>query len=430
VVHTPRGELLKMDRMALIDYLAKGGSFSDSFSGLPRDKCRVYLLRMVAGDEPSAAEEADVLELRGANTLGKLAAQVDPSSSAYFVRIRVEAAHAIGSLPHDPQLGIPVSVWAGMGPRAQEAAARAGELRRHVRGVAALGALSSHLRRAARDAPLAPLLAADAHAGGISVLRAAGGDGSLEAGFFDVPPLGDAVAMPPKTFTFARGLRVLALPQRLQLTFEFARAVMDRSHDAGTLFSGPNGVGKSGIGLLAYLLSVHLGQLVAYVPRAQDWVKAAQRGSGDAFLLETFWRQNADIIAASEALRPVFQAAMEDRAEPFTAAAMEALRQAVAAPGGPGAGIIVDEAQAITQVVAALSLPSPIAEVQRAGHYFSPRWHDWNNEQGVFARMSIASSHRSAAGGRVLAHLHRRRATARARGFHRGWRPAPPRVRR
>jgi hypothetical protein len=40
-----------------------------------------------------------------------------------------------------------------------------------------------------------------------------------------------------------------------------------------------------------------------------------------------------------------------------------------------------------------LSLPSPIAEVQRAGRYFSVRWHDWNNEQGVFARMSIASSH-------------------------------------
>ena len=30
---------------------------------------------------------------------------------------------------------------------------------------------------------------------------------------------------------------------------------------------------------------------------------------------------------------------------------------------------------------------------QLAADYFSSRWHDWNNEQGVFARMSIASSH-------------------------------------
>ena len=400
-IDIPTKDLWAMRRGRFLDALAASSSFGASFSGVPHDKCRVFVLRKVAGDEPTAAEEADALELRGAKSLGELLALADPSSSAYFVRVRVEApppppppppTHAIGSLPHDPQLGIPAAVWATMGPRAQEAAVRAGEQRRRVRSVAALRVLGDHLRRAAPNAPLAPLSAADAQAGGISVLSA-GGDGGFEAGLFDVPPLGDAVAVAPKSFSFAQGLRVLALPQRLQFAFEFVRAVMDREHDAGTLFSGPNGVGKSGIGLLAYLLSVHLGQLVAYIPRAQDWVKEAEHGNGTVFLLETFWRQNADIIAASDALRPAFQAVMEDRAEPFTEAAMKVFRQAVALRAAPGAGIIVDEVQTITQAVAAVNVPNPSIPVQLAGRFFASRWHDWNNEQGVFTRLSIASSH-------------------------------------
>jgi hypothetical protein len=279
-----------------------------------------------------------------------------------------------------------------MGPRAQEAAARAGELRRHVRGVKALGVLSRHVRDAAPDAPFTPLSAADARAGDFGILSA-GSDGSMEVGVFYVPALGNAVATPPKSFSFNQGLRILALPQRLQLAFEFVRAVLDRSQDAGTLLSGPNGIGKSGIGLLSYLLSVHLGQLVAYIPSAQDWVETAGRGDGDAFLLETFWRQNADVIAASAVLQPIFQAAMEDRAEPFTEAAMEALRKVVAAPGGPGVGIIIDEVQAITNAVAALNVPNPSIPVQLAGRYLLLCWHNWDNKQRVFVRMSIASSH-------------------------------------
>ncbi len=391
-VDIPVKSLLAMRRVAFFNHLAAISTVD--FAGVPRSSCRVFLLRKVEGDEPTAAEEADALELRGLTTFGELVALADPSTSAYFVRVRVEApppSHAIGTSLHDPQLGIPAAVWAQMGPRAQESAARAGELRRRVRGVRALGVLSRHVRDAAPDAPLTPLSAADARAGDFGILSA-GSDGSMEAGVFDVPTLGDAVAAPPKSFSFKQGLRILALPQRLQLAFEFMRAVLDRSHDAGTLLSGPNGVGKSGIGLLSYLLSVHLGELVAYIPRSHDWVKAAERGNGDAFLLETFWRQNADVIAASEALRPPFQAAMEDRAEPFTEAAMEALRKVVAAPGGPGAGIITDEVQAITMAVekgvGALTVPR-----QLAADYFLSRWHDWNNEQGVFARMSIASSH-------------------------------------
>lgn len=389
LIRMPRDELLKMDRMTFVDHLANSGGFSTSFLEVPRDKCRVFLLRKVLGEEPTAAEETDTLELRDAKTFSELAALVDPMSSAYFARVRVEETRAVGSLPYDPRLGISPVVWAGLGPRAQETAKRVGELRRRVRSVAALGLLSRHLRGAAPHTPLALPSAADARTGGISVLSK-GDDGSLEVGFFDVPPLDDAVAPPPKPFSFVHGFRVLVLPQRLELAFEFVLAVMNRMRDEGTLFSGPNGVGKSGIGLLAYLLSVYSGQLVAYISRSQDWVAAAKRGNGDAFLLETFWRQNADVIAASDELRPFFKDAMEDRAQPFTEEALEALRRAVASRTVPGVGIIADEVQAITQVVAATGAST---EVQRAGRYFASRWHDWSNKQGVFARMSIASSH-------------------------------------
>ena len=138
----------------------------------------------------------------------------------------------VGTMPHDPELSIPMAVWVHMGPHAQAVASRAGELRRHLRGVAALGFLSRHLQSAAPDAPLAPLSVADARAGGISVLSES--EDILEAGFFDVPPLDTSVAAPPKSFSFASVSRILILPQRLLLSFEFVRAVTGRSHNTGT----------------------------------------------------------------------------------------------------------------------------------------------------------------------------------------------------
>jgi hypothetical protein len=183
------------------------------------------------------------------------------------------------------------------------------------------------------------------------------------------------------------------LRQRLELCDEFARAVAGRGHGTGVLFSGPNGVGKSAIGLLTHMVCAARGLVTAYIPTAKSWVAAAERGEGEVFLLRTFWRQNADLIVASDALRPVFKVALEDGQQPFTEAVMEHLREALNAPGSPGVGIIVDEVQAITQAVAKGLTPDPTRPRQLAADYFGARWHDWDNENRVFARMSIASSH-------------------------------------
>ena len=72
---------------------------------------------------------------------------------------------------------------------------------------------------------------------------------------------------------------------------------------------------------------------------------------------------------------------------------MEALRVVVATRGGLAAGIITDEVQAITEAVGKGEGAVTAVPRQLAADYFSSRWHNWDNEQRVFARMSIASSH-------------------------------------
>jgi hypothetical protein len=201
------------------------------------------------------------------------------------------------------------------------------------------------------------------------------------------------IALLSAAFTLAERQKFFVLRQRLELCDEFAQAVARRGHGTGVLFSGPNGVGKSAIGLLTHMVCASRGLLTAYIPTAKSWVAAAERGEGDTFLLEMLWQQNADLIAASDALRPVFKAALHDGDAPFTEATMKELRTALNAPGSPGVGIIVDEVQAITQAVAQRAAANATSREREAAAYFVSRWHDWDNENRVFARMSIASSH-------------------------------------
>jgi hypothetical protein len=336
-------------------------------SVVSRVRRRVIMLRSVAGRRPTAEDEADVVEMEGIATAGELMAQAGSSSTAYYFRVRTTAAvqkpdssgaavnvavtmpalrrvltagtssttaaHADGGRVLPEGLDVPTAVWAGMGPDAQTAVIDSAAQRRFVRSVGAFKALD------------VPLTVAAAEAVGIRVL-CKDVDGNVEAGSFDLQQQLDHRPAP----TTENATWVLALPQRVELASEFVRAVRNRTKDFGTLVSGPNGVGKSGVGLLAYLLCLHHGLLVAYIPRGKAWVHAAQRGRGDAYLMKMFWMQNADIIAASEPLRGVFHAVMTGRDDPFGDAGrmMEALQDVVAAAGGPCAGVIIDEAQKIT----------------------------------------------------------------------------------
>jgi len=156
----------------------------------------------------------------------------------------------------------------------------------------------------------------------------------------------------------------------------------------------PNGVGKSAIALLAYLICAARGLPAVYISRAASWVTAArEQGGGDAFLLDTFWRQNADLIIETPVLRRIFAAALQDAAAPFTAGVMTALRAAVRTPALPGCAVIMDDVQHITQAVQGALVEQPTRERQTAGDYFATNWCDWTNSNSVFQRMSVASAH-------------------------------------
>ena len=309
----------------------------------------------------------------------RVGAAVAPTLPSGGPRLR-----AAGALPYDAALGIPQDVWDGMASSAQTAAQAAGQLRAALAGVPAL----LHLH------PGLPSTAAQQL--GIQVIRADAA-GNLAVGAFEVPQLRRDITPLPKTFDNMGSApqQVLLLPQRLKCTFEFVNALTTPNEEFGVLLSGPNGVGKSGIGLLAYLVCMARRLPVAYISRSESWVKVASRkaGGGDEFFLATFWRQNADVIAATPALRTVFAAALRGEGSPFTADVMEALQLAVAAPDGPRVGVIMDEVQHVTQAVAAIDVPNPAPETQWASRYFATSWHDWTNSNAVFTRLSIASAH-------------------------------------
>ena len=287
-----------------------------------------------------------------------------------------------------------------MGPKAQDAATHAGNQRRKLREIPELGALCDHMSDLiSKGNPYESLSAAKARAAGIDVLSE-GKDNSTEAGQFKLPALGESVATSPKTYDFQSPTKFLLLPQRCEMAFEFVQAVAKGTRKSGVLLSGPNGVGKSGVGVLAYLLCAQMGLPVVYISSSRDWVAAAEGGGGDAFFVETFWRQNADLIAASEPLRAIFKDVLEDRVCPdqdqewLSAATplLKELRKAVELQKIPGLGIIHDEAQCITKAVMGDG-PMLTAPLQLAAAYFASRFHDWDNPHRVFARMSIASSH-------------------------------------
>jgi hypothetical protein len=188
-------------------------------------------------------------------------------------------------------------------------------------------------------------------------------------------------------------LPFLLLPQRLQYAFELVDAVQGGKvgNPLGVRLSGPNGVGKSATLLLAYLLCAARGLPAVYLPLSEPWVAAARHpGGGDAFLLEMFFTQNADLIICDSTLRIVFRAALLRLRDPFSSGVMTALQKCAR---GMNIAVITDEVQWITKEVEALRVPNPTPEMQTSGNYFATAWHDWANHNKHFHRMAAASAH-------------------------------------
>ena len=184
--------------------------------------------------------------------------------------------------------------------------------------------------------------------------------------------------------------------QRLQLTMEHIAAVEAAKASLnvqkhGVLLSGPNGVGKSGVGFEAFFTCLARGLLVVYIASARDWVEAAKKGEGEIFFLDLLLSQNADLIAANPVLRRILAPALVEGGA-LDASMYSALLKALAQRPGPVVSVIADEVQVITFAhrdgASALALPSERA----AREFFSP-WVMWDSPARVFVRMDIASSH-------------------------------------
>jgi hypothetical protein len=118
----------------------------------------------------------------------------------------------------------------------------------------------------------------------------------------------------------------------------------------GVLLSGPNGVGKSAISLLTFLLCFSRGLPVCYIPTADGWIRRAKTDELAAeYFMTRFFMQNADIIADDETLRPFFQEQLDGHpADPQQylafSDALESSRTKTPC------GFIIDEVQRLTPV--------------------------------------------------------------------------------
>jgi len=186
---------------------------------------------------------------------------------------------------------------------------------------------------------------------------------------------------------------MLLVPQRVQYACELVTAVEARDVGFGTHLTGPNGAGKSGALLLAYLMCAARDLPTAFIPQPSLWVDAAGSDDGGAaFMLETIWRQNADLIVGDPELRRVFQAALQDSVEPSPAAAMRALHDAACGDRCPPVAVILDEVQHITLAVQAAKVPDPTHATQLRGAYFEHNWYSWTSNE-CFPLLTAASAH-------------------------------------
>jgi hypothetical protein len=230
-----------------------------------------------------------------------------------------------------------------------------------------------------------------AEAAGVTVLHAV--DGKVLLGVFDVAAVDSKITAGPKGFA-PHLTRYFFVPERAAVVAELLESMdanMTMHRKSGVLLTGPNGVGKSADGLLAFLCCLAQGRFAVYIPDAKVWVAAAEAGRGDEFLLERFFMQNVDKIATTPVLRAVFDSRL--RGIKVDASVMDAFRSALTTRPGPAVAVIVDEVQNITQAIGKSRVPGATAAERTAASYFHLGWETWNAANLWFVRMDIASWH-------------------------------------
>lgn len=137
--------------------------------------------------------------------------------------------------------------------------------------------------------------------------------------------------------------------------------------------------------MLAYLICAARGLPVAYISHVHDWLHAAGDGKDDAFLLETFWRQNVDFwrqnvdrtaLPRRTPCAPSSRMLWRTRSFKHSYDVMKGFRDAIQKTpvNGAGAGIIIDGAHHINKAARKVRRANAAAEAQMGG-YSALRWY-------------------------------------------------------
>lgn len=237
---------------------------------------------------------------------------------------------------------------------------------------------------------------------GMTTLLEDAGSKVVHLGVFTMPAVPTDIVIGPKGLRLVEPQQWFHLQQRSDISHEFLQAMLaptDKMHQFGVLLSGPNGTGKSAIGVEAAMSAFARGLVCIYIPTASAWVAAAKAGNGDGFLLERLLRQNADLIADQPALREALAPALvlgpaairKMDAKP-AGEVMDSLRDVLTTKPACNIGIVVDEVQTISFCIRD-GMPEPATTPPRIGAEYFKDWYNWDNRNAVFVRMDIASSH-------------------------------------
>lgn len=116
----------------------------------------------------------------------------------------------------------------------------------------------------------------------------------------------------------------------------------------GMIISGPDGSGKSAIGLMSFLTCFARGIPCMYVPAGVRWSENARNVfEAEKYLLRNYFQLNADLIQDDPRLQPFFSE--QAAGGPIEAKNFRALVEAVRCGAAPRAGFIVDDAHKVAE---------------------------------------------------------------------------------
>jgi hypothetical protein len=133
---------------------------------------------------------------------------------------------------------------------------------------------------------------------------------------------------------------------------------------------------------------------VVYIPMADQWVlEAMNEDKANKYLMKEFFKQNADIIAGDSRLSPFFEDQLND--QPIRDEAYVEFSKAIGENSVPNCGMIVDEAQKLTQAAAAKTVigRDGFPAVIDGKTFFAKDFTIWTGFSGNFCSQLCASSH-------------------------------------